>query len=106
MENPYPFARKELADFSLHSKRLTLSLCSLIAHTLCYGLGLFYLFLVLSLSNLISLYVMSLLPFDQHNGCNTHRSPKVKLIIVNPKYPSNSQLGLLLDLPMKWAEFI
>src|ERR1035437_822374 len=80
MENPYPFARKELADFSLHSKRLTLSLCSLIAHTLCYGLGLFYLFLVLSLSNLISLYVMSLLPFDQHNGCNTHRSPKDQLV--------------------------
>src|ERR1035437_7744494 len=80
MENPYPFARKELADFSLHSKRLTLSLCSLIAHTLCYGLGLFYLFLVLSLSNLISLYVMSLLPFDQHNGCNTHCSPKDQLV--------------------------
>lgn len=29
MENPFPFARKELADFSLHSKRLTLSLCAL-----------------------------------------------------------------------------
>jgi len=26
IENPYPFARKESADFSLHSKRLTLSL--------------------------------------------------------------------------------
>jgi len=29
MENTFPFARKELAGFSLHSKRLTLSLCAL-----------------------------------------------------------------------------
>jgi hypothetical protein len=29
MGNPYPIARKKLANFSLHSKRLTLSPCAL-----------------------------------------------------------------------------